>query len=146
MHWCVARTKVIEILPLMYPHILDLSCCHFFVRRLAIIFRIDPASTPSIPSTEATKGENVDISEGRHPGTSFLLPYLPHEDTSRVSLINGIYCKCSQHACREHFRFNSYRCHISEGCPSVLWPLAFYLIVVVFTPLDVPLASAWHDM
>ena len=47
MHWCVALTKVMEILLLTYPHVLEYGCCHFFARHLAILFRVSAASTSS---------------------------------------------------------------------------------------------------
>ena len=56
MHGCVARNKVIEILLLMYPHVLQYGRCRFLARRLAIIFRLASASTPSNPSTEGGGG------------------------------------------------------------------------------------------
>ena len=57
MNWCVDSTKVMTVLLLTYPHVLEKGCSQFFARRLAILFRVVVASTPSIPSTEATKGE-----------------------------------------------------------------------------------------
>ena len=57
MHQCVACTKVMAILLLTYRHVLYQGCCPFVARRLDILFRVTSASTPSIPSTEATKGE-----------------------------------------------------------------------------------------
>ena len=47
MNQCVTCTKVFAIQILMYPHVLEYSCCHFFVRRVDILFRI--ASTLSFP-------------------------------------------------------------------------------------------------
>ena len=57
MQQWVARTKVITILLLTYPHVLEYDCFHLVARRLANLFRVAVASTPSSPSTEATKGE-----------------------------------------------------------------------------------------
>ena len=57
IHRCVARTKVIAILILTYPHVFEWGCFHFDARQLAILFGVDVASTPRSPSTEATKGE-----------------------------------------------------------------------------------------
>ena len=57
MHWCVARTKVMSSLLLTYLHVLEYVFRHFVTRQLAILFRVDVASNPSRPSTEATKGE-----------------------------------------------------------------------------------------
>ena len=53
----VARTKVIAILLLTYQHIFKYDCFHFVARRLAILFRVAVASTPSSLSTEVKKGE-----------------------------------------------------------------------------------------
>ena len=57
MQWWVARTKVIEILLLTYPYVLEYDCFHLVARRLANPFRVAIASTPRSPSTKATKGE-----------------------------------------------------------------------------------------
>ena len=45
----VARTNVIAILLLMYPHVLEYDCFHLVDRRLAILFRVAVASTPQQP-------------------------------------------------------------------------------------------------
>ena len=58
MHQWVACTKVMVTLLLTYLHILKLVYRHFVARRLAILFRVAVASTPSSPSTEETKEEN----------------------------------------------------------------------------------------
>ena len=52
IHRFVDRTKVIPIQILMYPHVLYYGCCHFVVRRLAILFRVASASAPNFASTE----------------------------------------------------------------------------------------------
>ena len=55
MYRSVARTKLMTILLLTFPHVLEEGCLHFVARRLDILFGVDFASTPIIPSTEATK-------------------------------------------------------------------------------------------
>ena len=47
IHLCVARTKVMVILLLMYPQVLEYDCHHCIARQLAILFRVADASTPS---------------------------------------------------------------------------------------------------
>ena len=54
---CMAHTKMMAIILLMFPKVLEYGCCHIVVRLLANLLRVAPAYTPSIPSTEATKGE-----------------------------------------------------------------------------------------
>ena len=54
----VARTKVIAILLLTYPHVFEWGYFHLVARQLDILFKVTVASHPSSPSTEATKGEN----------------------------------------------------------------------------------------
>ena len=58
MHHCVDCTKVTEILLLAYPHVLEEVFWHLFSMRLDILFRVSPASSPSRPSMEETRGEN----------------------------------------------------------------------------------------
>ena len=53
----VARTKLIKILLLTYPHVFKWGCFHFVDRRLANLFKVAVASTPSSTSTEAAKGK-----------------------------------------------------------------------------------------
>ena len=53
----VVRTKVIAILLLTYPHIFEQGRFYLVARQLANLFKVAVASTPSIPSTEAKKGE-----------------------------------------------------------------------------------------
>ena len=53
----VARTKVIAIILLTYPHVFEWDCFHLVVRQLANILRVAVASTLRSPSTKATKVE-----------------------------------------------------------------------------------------
>ena len=57
MQQWLARNKVIAILLLAYPHVLEHDCFHLVARRLPNLLRFSLASNPSSPSTEATKGE-----------------------------------------------------------------------------------------
>ena len=57
MNRCVPRTKVIEILILIYPHFLEYGLCHLLARRLDLLFRSSSASTPSSSSTESKKSK-----------------------------------------------------------------------------------------
>ena len=56
MQQWVARKKVITILLLTYPHVFKYGCFHLVARRLDNLFKVFVTSTPSSPSTEATKG------------------------------------------------------------------------------------------
>ena len=57
MNRCVERTKLMAIILLTYPHVMELGCRHFVAKRLDITFRVSDDSTPSSPSREATWGE-----------------------------------------------------------------------------------------
>ena len=59
MHRWVELTKVMTILLLIYPQVLEYGCCHFFARRLAILLKLAAASTPSSPSTEVKKNRKM---------------------------------------------------------------------------------------
>ena len=39
MHRCVERTRVIDILILMYLHVLEYGCCHLVASWMDILFR-----------------------------------------------------------------------------------------------------------
>ena len=69
---CVNRTKVMEIPLFIYPHVFDYGCFHFVARRMVIFFSVASASTSSSLSTEATEGENCNVSGGRPQNTYFL--------------------------------------------------------------------------
>ena len=47
----VARTKVIKILLLTYPHVFEYGCFHLVARRLDNLFKVAIAYTPNSPST-----------------------------------------------------------------------------------------------
>ena len=57
MQWWKARTKVIAILLLTYPHVFAQDSFHLVDRQLSNLFKVAVTVTPSITSTEATKGE-----------------------------------------------------------------------------------------
>ena len=86
MHQCVTHTKVIAILLLMYPHVLEYGCYHFVARQLAVLFKAVSTSTPSNPSTETMKGENCWHLWRKASRYILLPPFLHHEYTSPVSL------------------------------------------------------------
>ena len=58
IHWCVARTKVIPILILTYPHVREYSCWHFVARCMDILFRVSSTPTLINLSTDTKKGKN----------------------------------------------------------------------------------------
>ena len=99
MQQWLARTKVIAILLLTYPHVFEWGCFHLVARRLADLFKVAVASTPSSPSTEAAKGEKCRLfwrhasryirffplsASCRHFSGSLVMCYLASVFTTRV--------------------------------------------------------------
>ena len=56
MNRCVACTKVMELLLLEYPHVLEYGCRHFVAMRLSNIFRVSPRLNTQYPITGGGKG------------------------------------------------------------------------------------------
>ena len=124
MHRCVAHTKVMETVLLTYPHVLEYGCHHFVARRLAVLFRVAVASTPSSLSTEATKVENCRHFWRQSSKYIFFFASSASCRHFQVYLPNGTWNLCSLCACREHCQSHSARGHGSVVHPSVPWLLA----------------------
>ena len=130
----VARTKVIKILLLTYPHVFEQDFFHLVARELANLFRISAASTPSSPSTEATKGEKCRRYwrySSRYIRFFHLSASCRHLSGSFVLCVG---CWCSRPACCGHCLSPAARGHGSAGRPLFrdLWWQNY--CVVLFLP------------
>ena len=114
----VARTKVIAILLLTYPHVLEYDCFHLVVMRLANLFRVALASTPAVHIPRRQRGRSAGATGGKPPGTSVFFPFPPHLGTA----LDPLYCasgrRCSRPTCLGHCLSPADRGLISAGCPS----------------------------
>ena len=99
-----------------------------WLQGVCLFFSGQPPSPLPVAYQERRRRKKIsDVAGSRSPGTYFSSPSMLPEETSTVSLLNGIYCQCSRNEFHEHCQVHYSRGHISEGCPYVLWPLAYFL-------------------
>ena len=145
-HWCVARNKVIAILLLTYPQILDYGFCHFVVGVCLSFSGYPQTPHPVTHQWSQREAKSAGIAGGMPPGTSFSSIFMHIEDTSLVYSSSRILRQCSRHTCHEHCQSPYAIYHGSEVHPSIPWPLASVLMGRNWTHTFEPLSFAPHNL
>ena len=132
IHWCVARTKVIAVQLLMYPHVLEYGCCHCFSRRMDILFGVASASTHIILSTETMK--EGELSELMEAIIQVLILF-------RLLRIVNTPLQCLLHI---RLGFSVYDTHIVNTVSSFILGVVDYKFALLFRDLCYMLCWVWH--